>query len=139
MSSFLANALLYPLTAVTTDRFDDEVDAVEAIPADAAKHAIPASVIEKSRKVFVPESDELRTVRWVAGTLSAARAAEVAQTDRLYDLKSGRTYVVDEVTSPRRSIMGSLDAKLDLRLLSEIPLPVAIGGYGLAYGKAYGS
>jgi hypothetical protein len=123
MSTFLANASLYPLTVTTTDRLGDVVDVVEAIPADAAEHAIPASLIEKTKKVYVPETNELRTIRWYAGTISPARAAEVAQGIRLRDLRTGLTYVVDETTPGRRSIAGVLDTRLDLRLLSETPSP----------------
>lgn len=133
MSTFLANAALYPLTAVTTDRLGDVVDVVETLPADAADRAIPASVIEKTKKVYVPESNELRTIRWYAGTISPARAAEVSQGIRLYDLKTGLTYVVDETTPGRRSIAGVLDTRLDMRLLSETPLaPPVPAGFGIA-------
>lgn len=130
MSTFLANALLYPLRAIAETDLGDEVDAEVTIPSNAATLAIPASVLEKTKRVYVPESDELRTIRWYAGTLSTARAAEFAQSDRLYDLKSGRTFIVDEVAPARRSIMGTVDTRVDMRLLSEAPLSAEDAGFG---------
>lgn len=121
MSSFLANALLYVITATTTDALGDVIDSAVVIPPDAAASAIPASVIERTRKVYVPESDELRTVRWYVGRVSNVHLGQMPQGARLYDLKSQRTYIVDEVTSGVRSITGAVETTLDLRRVEATP------------------
>lgn len=121
MSSFIANALLYVITATATDNLGDVVDSAVVIPPNAATLAIPASVIERSRKVYVPESGELRTVRWYAGRVSNAHLGQTPQGARLYDLKSQRTYIVDEVLNGARSITGAVEQTLDLRRVEPTP------------------
>jgi hypothetical protein len=120
VSTFLANAELVVITSTSTDRLGDVVDDAMPILPPGTK-GIPASVLEKTRKVYVPESDELRTVRWYAGRVSSAHASAIPQGARLYDLKSGRTYIVDETTPAVRSIMGAIETTLDLRRVEAPP------------------
>lgn len=76
---------------------------------------LPASLIEKSRKIFDPASEAIRTVRWCVGRFTPGTDIQVG--DRIKDNVTGTFYALDEVTTTRRSIAGSRDLVLDLRIL----------------------
>lgn len=76
---------------------------------------LPASLIEKSRKVYDFASQEQRTVRWVVGRLTPG--TDIRDGDRVRDNRTGTIYALDEITRKPRSISGQSDLILDLRVL----------------------
>lgn len=110
MSVFLATTTAQVVRGSTVNALGDDVAGV-AVVAGLAK--VPVSIIEKGRKVYLPESGELRTVRYVVGR--ARSNVDIRKGDRLVDNRTGNTYLVDEVTGGERSIAGTQPLVFDLR------------------------
>lgn len=111
--SFLATcrASIYRATTVTAlgDTLDDNSTPVVGL------EDVPASLIEKSRKVYDQASGELRTIRYCVGRL--VPGTDIRKGDRIKDNTTGTMYALDELTIKPRSISGSSDLVLDLRIL----------------------
>lgn len=115
-STFLANTTVNLYRGSTTDALDDEgdddlTDAEDPGPVNA--EPVPFSLIERSRKVYLPESNELRTIRYGIGRCKPT--LDVRKNDRIRDLVTGRLWVVNEVSGGGRTIAGHADLSLDLR------------------------
>lgn len=97
----------------TTNALGDQVD-LPLVAETALASEVPASLIERSKIVVLPETFERRTVRWTAGRVSAVHGVKKA--DRLKDDRTGAVYFVDEVTTVKS--MGRVtELALDLRLI----------------------
>ncbi|MCU1617789.1 MAG: hypothetical protein JWO98_5329 [Frankiales bacterium] len=108
--TYLATTRADVLRGLATDEIGNEVDV--DTPVDGLTN-IPISLIEKSRNVYLPETDELRTIRYGIGR--ARPGLDIREADRLLDRNTGRKWYVNEVTGGGRTIAGFADLVLDLR------------------------
>jgi hypothetical protein len=91
----------------TQSDFDDVLDS--DTPAGAN---IPASIVE-GRQIVATESDaQARVVRYYTGRLP--HNTVIDSSNRIRDERTGETYVIDNVTTPRNPIIPQ-DVRLDLR------------------------
>lgn len=81
----------------------------------AGLESLPASLIEKSRKVYDQTSQQQRTIRWCVGRFTPG--TDIRAGDRVKDNRTGIFYVLDELTTKPRSIAGQSDLILDLRIV----------------------
>lgn len=96
----------------TTDTFGDEVDD-NSTPAATG---VTASLLEQSRRVFVPAENRMTVVRIVTGRLTSG--VDVQEADRLKDERTEKVYLVEAVSAPQSPI-GKADIKLDLRRIDD--------------------
>lgn len=73
----------------------------------------PFSLIERTRRIELPETGELRTVRYGIGRCKGT--LDVRQGDRIRDRTTGAIWHVNEKSGGGRSIAGLSDLVLDLR------------------------
>lgn len=115
MSQPLATTTCAVIRGETTDALGDDIPSGIVV---VGLEKLPFSIKEKSRKVYVPESDELRTVRYVVGRATpTAKALQIIATDRIRDNSTLKIYVVDEITGGERGISGTRPLVFDLRHL----------------------
>jgi len=110
--SYMANtrASIYRGTIDTgLDVVDDNTTPV------AGLESVRASLIEKSRKVYDLASGESRTIRWCVGRLDPG--TPIVSGDRIKDNNNGKLYALDELTTGNRTIAGTRELVLDLRIL----------------------
>lgn len=74
---------------------------------------VPMSIIERSRKVYLEETDELRTIRYGIGRLRGG--IDVRKHDRVWDVVKQRWWTVNEISGGGRTTAGLSDLSLDLR------------------------
>jgi hypothetical protein len=74
---------------------------------------MPIGLTERSRRVYLPETDELRTIRYGDGRVTGT--FDVRKGDRLHDLRTGRWWSVNETDDGGHTIAGTSDLLLDLR------------------------
>lgn len=89
------------------DRYGDIEEGVAPIYS-----GIPASLIERTRRVFAIDSDQPRTIRYTTGRLTAG-LVEIRVGDRIRDEQTGIIYALDSFSSPR-SPVHTPDIQLEL-------------------------
>jgi hypothetical protein len=100
--------------AVYRDGEDDSLgDPISAEAPVAGLERVVLSIVEKSRAIYDPETDEVRTVRY--GTGRARSGTDIRRDDRIQDLKTGKWWAVREVSSGAASFAGYRDLSFDLR------------------------
>ncbi len=109
---FLATTTANTYRGTTTNGPGDEIDNNTAGGLVGA--AWPISIIERERRVQDPASGTWRTVRYAVGRLRYGRDVEIG--DRVKDLTTLATYIVDEVNRAPRTISGTNELLLDLRI-----------------------
>lgn len=105
-------ALVYRTPANSKDARGEIVDVDVAVGT-----AVSFSLVEKTRKVWSPETLELHTVRYFAGRCYSN--VDVLKGDRILDNATGLRYVVDELITPTRGLAGHASLSLELRLLGK--------------------
>lgn len=106
---FLPTGLVNILRGETTDGYGDPADADTVVAAD-----VPVSIIETSKRVWLPAESRFGTVRMFSGR--ARPAVDVRTGDRL---KAGASiYLVEGVSQPG-SPVGVVDKRLDLRRIDQ--------------------
>jgi len=93
------------------DAIDDNDTPVEGL------EDVRASLIEKSRKLFDATTGASRTVRWCVARFDAHLAPLFAEGYRIKDLRSGKIYVIDELTVDVHGLASNADFVLDTRIL----------------------
>lgn len=109
--TFMANtrvALVVPGTA--EDAYGDPVGVTT--PDDGAK-TYKASIIERSRTVFDDSTNTLRTIRYAVGRFM--HTTPIAENTTIYDRRTGKVWVVDEIIDIPRTIGGASDVRVILR------------------------
>jgi hypothetical protein len=109
--SFIATTRAKIATGESEDDYGNPVVA----PLDPAAKAHPMSIIEKTKTIMDPTTGERRTVRYAIGRIKAG--VPISDGDRIHDMRTGRVYVVDEMTDNPRTIAGFSDVRLDLRII----------------------
>jgi hypothetical protein len=104
---FHGNTTVSILRGTTTDAYGDEKDTLTPI-----KTGVRASIIEQSRRVFVPADNVDRVVRYVRGRLPSNE--DVREGDSLFDERSEATYIVEAVVQPG-SPYAHNDVRVDLK------------------------
>ena len=104
---FHGNTTVSIMRGTTTDEFGDEKDTLTVI-----KTGVRASIIEQSRRVFVPADNVDRVVRYVRGRLPSNE--DVREGDRILDERSEVTYIVEAVVQPG-SPYAHNDVRVDLK------------------------
>lgn len=94
----------------TTDEFADVADNNTL----AIATSVPASLIERSRKVFNPADNQIQTIRYVTGRVRPG--VDVLSGDRLKDERTKLIYNVDSVHQVA-SVGYTADQVLDVRRL----------------------
>lgn len=105
--TFIATTTATFMRGSTEDEFGDEVDSNEPYT-----ESIPVAITQKQMRVFLPDTNEYRTVRQYVGRVNVQVA--VQKGDRLKDDRSGQVYLVDEVTYST-SLAQTQGCILDLR------------------------
>lgn len=108
--TFIATEKVAVMRGTSTDALGNEIDSEEVVD---GLDAVFVSIIEKSRRVYLPESSELRTVRYGVGR--ATPGTDIRQGDRLRSARTGRTWIVNEVSGGERTIAGFRALVFDLR------------------------
>lgn len=108
--SFQATTRIRLTEKGAVDEYGEETGDVEP---DPASKDYRASIIEKTRVVLDPTSGERRTVRYAVGRVDPS--CPVTDQSTIHT-REGKVYVVDEVTPTPRSISGSSDVLLTLRV-----------------------
>lgn len=108
--TFQPNTTLDVLRGTATTPMGDEIETTDG-PAHLSN--LPASLIERTRRVFMPESGEVRTVRY--GIARLKPGTDVKNTDTLRDRTTGRLWEVNEISGGERTLAGRSDLVLDLR------------------------
>ena len=108
---FIATTTVRSFRGSGVDEYDDPTDTSEDDPTNDDK-AIPASIIETSRKISDPNSGEARVIRYITGRISPVW--DVVTGDRLKDDKTGKFYLVVGTSSPQGPAV-TPDTKLDLK------------------------
>lgn len=88
------------LRGSAVNAYGDEIDGTTAV---ASK--IVGSVIERSRKVFDPQSGRVATVRYLIGRFPSNSA--IQDGDRIKDEKTGEVFVVSALNHPTNAVMKS--------------------------------
>lgn len=89
-----ANCKVTILRGTETNEFDDLVDS------DVAVHTgIPASILERSRRVYLPAEAAFRIVHIYAGRVGAE--IDIRKDDRLRDERTGVVYLVTDLADSR--------------------------------------
>lgn len=88
---------------------------VDPLTTDPVLSHIPMQVIEHSRKVFLEESGELRTIRYGEGRCTGTY--DIRKNDRLWDTVKAKWWTVNEIDSGGRTLAGLTDLTLDLRVV----------------------
>lgn len=107
MTVFIPTTTVDILRGETTDAYGDPADA-----ATPAASGVPASIIETSRRIFLPAESRLTKVRIFTGRVRPE--VDVREGDRLRDTTTASIYLVEAVSRPASPI-GAADARLDLR------------------------
>ena len=107
MPAYLATHLVDVLTGTTTDAYGDTVDA-----ATVAAHNVPAAVLEQSRRTDRYDTQTPRTIRTHIGRVP--NGTPVNAGDRLRDVKTAKTWVVDSVQTNTNPVIAA-DVILELR------------------------
>jgi hypothetical protein len=95
------------------DALGDPETATEPV---AGLERVAMSVIEKSREVIDPDTNELRIVRFGVGR--ARIGTDVRTDDRVHDLRSGKWWAVGQVSTASPSFTGNRALSFDLRATS---------------------
>jgi len=90
--TFVATTTVSIFRGTIADEYGDDKDADIPIATE-----VPASIIERSRRAFVPVDGQDRVVRYARGRFSPAQ--DIREGDRVRD-KNGVTYVVEETVNP---------------------------------------
>lgn len=124
MSTFLATTRVALLRGSTENALGDEIDDVGDGAIVDGLGDIPASLIEKSKRVQDPSTGTWRTVRYLRcqlpvsvghPTTGAPLATSVQNGDRIRDNRTGYVYAIDERVQVSRTIAGTSSLTLDLR------------------------
>lgn len=100
--------------AVYRDTDDDILgDPISEETAVPGLERVVMAITEKSRTIYDPETDELRTIRY--GTGRAMPGTDIRQDDRIQDLRSGKWWAVRSVGSGSPGFTGHQDLSFDLR------------------------
>lgn len=86
-------------------------------PGEVVIPDIPFGLVEKTREVWLPETQELRTVRKHTGR--AEPRHDIRRGDIIEDLADGRRYAVDERTLPTKGLAGHRRLTLELRYVGD--------------------
>lgn len=92
---------------------DDLGDVREGTTVSAS--GVPASILERTKRVFVPADQRVQTVTFYTGRLPAGTVITVA--NRVKDERTGAVYSVDNVSTVVSPVM-TPDLRLDLRRVS---------------------
>lgn len=111
MTVFIPTCTVSILRGETTDAYGDPVDA-----STVAASAVPMSIIEQQKRVWVPAESRTTVVRMYAGR--ARPGVDVRTQDRLRDEASMTIYQVEGVSAPA-SPLGASDVRLDLRRIDQ--------------------
>lgn len=106
--SFLATTTVTVYRGVSTDSYGDEIDENNEVATGQVCSILEASPISATRKA----DQRLETVRRYVGRFYGS--ADLRDGDRVYDERTGATYMVDVVTKPVNPI-GHRMIRLDLR------------------------
>jgi hypothetical protein len=107
---FHGNTTVSIMRGTETDEYGDVKDTATII-----KTGVRASIIEQSRRVFVPADNVDRVVRYVRGRLPSNE--DVREGDRLFDERSESTYIVEAVVQPG-SPYAHNDVRVDLKYVT---------------------
>lgn len=88
------------LRGTETDPYGDEVDSVDAGAYRQSK--VPASIIERSRRVRNPVSGEIRVDVSTAGRVGAG--VDLRTGDRLLDERTGQVYLVEQISQTQSPV-----------------------------------
>ena len=89
-----ANCTVTILRGTEVNEFDDEVDSDVAV-----RSRIPASILEQTRRVYLPAEAAYRIVRSYAGGVGAE--VDIKKDDRLRDEQTGVVYLVTDLADSR--------------------------------------
>lgn len=92
---------------------DDLGDVLEGTTVSAS--GVPASILERTKRVFTPTDQRVQTITYYTGRLPAGTAVTVA--NRVRDDVSGAVYAIDNVSALVSPVM-TPDLRLDLRRVS---------------------
>jgi len=99
VSGFIATTTVTILRGEETDGYGDPVDS--NVPVRAR---VPASIIERDQRVFVPAENRTTIVKQHTGRVRAN--VDIRTGDRLRDEKDQSIYLVEGVSRPRSPIGG---------------------------------
>lgn len=109
MTTFLPTVLVDVLRGETTDGYGDPVDTATAVATN-----IPVSIIEQSKRVWLPAESRFGVVRVFTGR--ARPDVDVREGDRL---RAGASiYLVEGVSQPANPV-GAVNVRLDLRRIDQ--------------------
>jgi hypothetical protein len=108
VTAFIPTTTVDILRGETTDSYGDAADA-----STVAASAVPVSIIETQRRVFVPAEGRRTVVRMLTGR--ARPEVDVQEGDRLRDTTDQSTIYLVEAVSRPQSPVGRADARLELR------------------------
>lgn len=111
MTAFIPTTTVDILRGESTDGYGDPVD-----NDTVATSAVPISIIEQNRRIFLPVENRTTVVRMFAGRVRPG--VDVREGDRLRDTSSASIYLVEAVSRPA-SPVGLADARLDLRRIDD--------------------
>lgn len=121
----LATTRIDVFRGVVLDDYEDTADApilpLDGTPEPGVVYAspvtpeggVPASLIQKDRRDFNPETGEVRTVRMIRGR--CALLFDFAAGDRVRDRRTGVVYALDGFTVAPRTLAGAAAVRFDLR------------------------
>lgn len=93
----LANRTVAVLRGEATDDYGDPVDVDTSVAT-----GLPASIVERSRRVFDPASDRTQIVRYWTGRLPAGTDVRVG--DRLQDEQTSEIFVIQSFSAQQRLV-----------------------------------
>lgn len=112
MSSVLATTKVAVYRATTQNALGDEVDNNDT-PVSLSMAALPASIIERSKRVQDPASGIWRSIPVFKCRL-VDPSLDIRKGDRVRDLRTGKLMTVDSITRTPRSLAGAASLTLDL-------------------------
>lgn len=107
--SYIATENVKVARGQAEDEYGDP-STVAGPPSDA--RPLPVSIIEKRRVIVDQDTGQARTIRYGVGRARAHY--DIREGDRLHSLRTGKVWLVDEVT-PNHTIAGMNEVVLDLR------------------------
>ena len=105
--TFVGNTTVTVFRGETTDAFGDPVDVNTPIHT-----GLRFSLIEQTRRVFVPAENQDRVIRFTRGRTQSNIV--LVEGDRVFDEQSEITYIVEAVVNPG-SPYSSGDTRVDLK------------------------
>lgn len=107
MSAVLPNTTVSILRGETIDEFGDPIDSDDSVNA-----GVPISIIEYSRRIFLPAEGRETIVRQMMGRVRPG--FDIREGDRLRDDRTGEVYLIEGISNPKLGT-GISDFRIFLR------------------------